>query len=141
MANYCCAVRTNYFHVNDPDGFKQFMDKVYGCEDAVDVWEEKDKDGETVFGFGCYGAIAGLVGDDDEDDCEYDAFVDGLQKYVADDDAIIIMESGNEKLRYVIGSATIITSKKYEYLDIASLAAARAAEIIGNPGWVTKVDY
>jgi len=111
MANYTCATRTNYFRVNDAENFKAFMARAYGTEDRVDLWEEKDKDGNTVYGFGTFGSIAGLRAasdEDEEDDCDYDAFVDGIQKFVAPDDAIIILESGHEKLRYVTGSALVI---------------------------------
>ena len=47
MANYCCATRTNYFRVKDPESFKSFMYTVYGSEEPVDVWEETDRSGET----------------------------------------------------------------------------------------------
>ena len=45
MANYCCAIRTNYFHVKDADKFRKNMSRVYGCEDTVDLWEDEDADG------------------------------------------------------------------------------------------------
>lgn len=150
MANYCCAVRTNYFHVKDPDAFKEFMKKVIASEDGVSVWEEKDKAGNTVFGFGCYGSILGVPvhedgGNEDDDydydDYDFDEFVDGLSELVADNDAIIILESGNEKLRYVTGCALVITSTGSEYMEIDVLAAERAAEMLGNPNWKTQVSY
>lgn len=150
MANYCCAVRTNYFHVKDPDAFLEFMDKVTACEDSVNVWEDHDRAGKTVFGFGCYGSILGVPvhkeGCNEDDDCGYDdydfdEFVNGLSELVADDDAIIILESGNEKLRYVTGCALVITSKDSEYMEIDALAAQRAAEMLGNPNWKTKTCY
>lgn len=71
----------------------------------------------------------------------YDEFIDGLQECVADDDAIIIFESGNEKLRYVVGSATIITSKDYEYISITHTASKRAAELLNNSEWTTQCEY
>ena len=48
------------------------MNRVYGCEDAVELWEEKDSDGKTVFGFGTYGSITGLANssEDEEELCE-----------------------------------------------------------------------
>lgn len=112
----------------------------------MELWEEKDDDGKTVFGFGVYGGISGVrnAQDDEDEDCDdsaYDEFIDGLQKCVADDDAIIILEAGNEKVRYVVGSAIIITSKDYEYLDIATLATERAAHILRNPEWKTRCEY
>lgn len=146
MANYCCTIRTNYFHVKDEQKFRDLMDRVYGGEDSVDLWESKDKDGNTVFGFGIYGGIAGVRNakedyDEDVDETAYDEFIDGLQECVADDDAIIILESGNEKLRYVVGSATIITSKHYEYISITHTATRKAAELLKNPEWTTQCDY
>lgn len=146
MANYCCTIRTNYFHVKDEVKFRELMNRVYGCEDTVELFEEKDSNGKTIFGFGIYGGIAGLANasEDEEEFCDdtaYDEFINGLQECVADDDAVIILEAGNEKLRYVIGSATIITSVTYEYLDITSLAIDKAAELLGNPKWATKCEY
>lgn len=146
MANYCCTIRTNYFHVKDEEKFRVLMNRVYGSEDTIELWEEKDKAGNTVFGFGTYGGISGVKNakedyDEDVDETAYDEFIDGLQECVADDDAIIILESGNEKLRYVIGSATIITSKDYKYLDIAAVASQEAAEMLGRPNWRTRCEY
>ena len=67
MANYCCTIRTNYFHVKNEKAFRDLMSRAYGSEDNIELWEEKDNDGETVFGFGVYGGIAGLADLDDED--------------------------------------------------------------------------
>lgn len=142
MANYCCTVRTNYFHVKDEDKFIDLMNRAYGCEDEIQLWERKDQDGKTTFGFGVYGGIAGLRNTDgDEDDNAYDEFLSGLRECVADNDAIIIMEAGNEKMRYVVGAAEIITSKKYEYMEISELAIQKAEELIGRTDWTTQICY
>lgn len=144
MANYSCTVRTNYFHVKDEEAFRSLMSRVYGREDAVELWEDKDKDGKTVFGFGALGGIAGVFDskeDDTDDDTAYDEFICGLRKCVADDDAIIILESGNEKLNYVIGNARIITGSDFEYLNITALAIEKAKEMLGKPNWNTKCEY
>ena len=42
MANYESCIRTNYFHVNNPEEFKKYMRRVYGTEDSIELWEEKD---------------------------------------------------------------------------------------------------
>lgn len=142
MANYCCAIRTNYFHVKSADKFRKDMSRVYGCEDTVELWEETDKEGNLVFGFGCYGGISGLRNtDDDDDDDSYDVFIDMLQENVAENDAVIIFESGNEKLRYLIGSAEIITSKDFKRISIDDEAAKLAAQMLQNPGWCTVCSY
>lgn len=122
MANYCCTIRTNYFHVKDKEKFLKLMSKVYGCEDSVELWEEKDNNGESIFWLGVYGCIAGVCN-------------------AQSDDAIIILEAGNEKMRYVVGTATIITSNGCEYLDITQLATKKAAELLCNSAWKTKCEY
>lgn len=84
MANYNCAIRTNYFHVADEKRFRELLGQACGCEDAVILWEEKDQDGKTVFGFGCYGgnsSISVVEGDEDEEEFEdtsYDKFIEEL---------------------------------------------------------------
>lgn len=44
-------------------------------------------------------------------------------------------------MRYVVGSALILTSKVCEFLDIAELAEKRAAELLATPSWKTKLMY
>lgn len=146
MANYCCTIRSNYFHVNDEAAFEEFMGRVYGSEDNVELWKEKAKDGSTMYGFGCYGGIGGVRNakadeDDDSDESAYDEFISGLQQFVCADDAIIILESGNEKMRYVIGSATVVTRDKYKYLDITSIAKKTAAALLGKEDFQTQCEY
>lgn len=138
MANYTCMVRTNYFHVKSEEKFRALMGRVCGCEEDIDLWEEKDDEGKPIFGFGVYGGIYGI---EDAETDEYNEFIDGLKECVADNDAIIILEGGGEKMRYVIGSATIITSKECRYLDITSIAIKQAAELLHNPNWKTECKY
>ena len=143
MANYCCTIRTNYFHVKDEAEFRSLMEQVYGSEDAVEVWEKRDDEGNTTFGFGCYGRIAGIrdTDDDDLEETAFDRFLEKLQQCVAENDAVIILEAGNEKMRYVVGTALILTNKACEYLDIAELAEKRAAGLLAIPSWKTKLMY
>ena len=142
MANYNCAVRTNYFHVKDLDVFMDLMNRTVGSEDEVELLEEADQDGNPIYAFGCYGGIAGLPNESDNeiDDDSYDRFTDGLQKCVSENDAVIIMESGHEKLRYVTGSAFIITSNDTKYLDVETLALEAIKKMVGTE-FVTRMDY
>lgn len=141
MANYSCAIRTNYFHVKDEEAFRKLMERSYGSEDEIKVWEKTAPNGDKLFGFGCYSGIAGVLNsaDEEDDDCEssYDEFIDGLQTCVADDDAIIILESGNEKLRYLVGQATIITTDKVVGFEMNNWAQEAAARLLNNPNYRT----
>jgi len=147
MANYYCRIRTNYFHVKDPEGFRVFMGGVHGTGDGVELWEEKGDAGELVFGFGTLGDISGWYDPNnksdeaEDDDVAYDTFINGLQDHVAADDAVIILESGYEKLNYIVCRALIVTSNATEYIDLGGIACKKAAEMLGSPTWTTKCDY
>lgn len=160
MANYECVLRSNYFHVKDEESFRSFMNTVSG--EDLHLWEEKDEnDGSTLFGFGCYGSIYGVTGyeddeeyeeededieyeeneDDEDEENHYTLFLKGLQEHVAVNDAVIICEAGNEKLRYVTGFATVITSGGIETISIDELAIAKAREMLKDEDYNTKMDY
>lgn len=146
MANYSCTIRTNYFHVTDEEGFEAFMGTVHSSEGDVELWKKKDADKTTVYGFGCEGGISGVKNakadeDDDADESAYDEFISGLQKFICEGDAVILMETGHEKLCYVCGIATIVTRNNYKTLDIITLAQKKAAELLGNPEFQTQCDY
>lgn len=140
MANYTCTVTTNWFKVKDEQQFRNLMSRVYTPEDTIEVAEDK-YDGQKRFSFCCYSTIDGLrnaiTDDDDEDiECSYDEFIDGLQACVADDDAIVIFEAGHEKLRYVTGICEVITSKDYKYANLNDLASEFARSMLGNPEFI-----
>lgn len=146
MANYCCVYRTNYFKVKDNEKFKEFMTHVY-AED-LEVFHKKDENGNELYGFGGYGGISGYFNNENEYedsdeawDNAYDNFIDGLAKQVAEDDAILLFEVGNEKLRYVVGSVAVITSKGYEYRDITNVGVEIAKQMLNNPNYNTQCTY
>ena len=146
MANYCCVYRTNYFKVKDNEKFKEFMTHVY-AED-LEVFHKKDENGNELYGFGGYGGISGYFNNENEYedsdeawDNAYDNFIDGLEKQVAEDDAILLFEVGNEKLRYVVGSVVVITSKGYEYRDITNVGVEIAKQMLNNPNYDTQCIY
>lgn len=117
------------------------MSCVYGADNSVELWEEQDTDGQTVFAFGSYGGISGLRDAPDIDEAGYDAFIHDLQQHIREDDAVIILEAGREKLCYLVGCAEIITCNDRECLDISDLAQHHAANMLGNPNWETSLDY
>lgn len=142
MANYCATIRTNYFSVKDEVRFRELMQSV-SAEDEVHIFEQPQSDGSKKLGFGCYGSIYGIPAGPDEDDSEndMDCFLDALQKLVCEDDVIIMTEVGNEKLRYVIGCSTVITSKEILGVGIPDKALHLAQELLGNKDFQTQMDY
>lgn len=140
MANYECTTRTNYFRVKDETAFRDLMSRIYGSEDTIELWEADDN-GSPLFAFGCYGGISGLKAEDDDENDDFDSVIDELQKCVANDDAIIIFEVGNEKLRYLTGLATIITSTEVKIMELTDMACQSAVDLLGNPNWKTNTCY
>lgn len=144
MANYTCAIRTNYFHVKDEKAFRTFAEKLCCNEGDIEVWEDKDNAGNTVFGFGCCSPFRGIHSDSaniENPDDAYDSFVDEIQKLIAEDDAVIIFEIGREKLKYLNGLATVITTKEHKYLDISDIAIEQARKMLNNKEWETNSNY
>ena len=137
MANYNCATTANWFKVKDEQKFRDLMARVYATDGEIEV-ATMEHDGQTLFSFGCYGSICGLrnANADDDDDCDesaYDEFISGLQECVAEDDAIVIFESGHEKLRYVNGFCEVITAQEYKVANLHNMAKELASSMLGNP--------
>ena len=133
-------MRTNYFRVTDIEKLKEFVAKAQGRDgEKVELFDETI-DGETLYGFGCMAPLQGYY-DEEAEEYSYDAFLDDLQTVVAPGDAVIIMEAGYEKLCYVYGSAIIVTSEKTESMDFTQLVLQKAAELLGDPDYHTKMEY
>lgn len=133
MANCYGNTRTNYFKVTDEKKFEQIINSVACCEDTLEVWS-KTVDGTKEYAFGTNDSIQGICECEhceaveknevkyDADLCEglysYDKMCELLQSVVHPEDAIIIVETAHEKLRYVGASSTVITSKEIKYIDL-----------------------
>lgn len=76
-----------------------------------------------------------------DSDADYDAFLNGLQNHVAEGDAVIIMESGHEKLRYVTGYVCLVTGDGIDFFSMTDLAVSKAAEMLRIPEFKTRCDY
>ena len=77
----------------------------------------------------------------EEQENGYDEFLELLSEHVAEDDAVLIFESGHEKMRYVTGNATVITKSGIEYINMIDLAIEKAQLSLGNSEWTTQTDY
>lgn len=131
MANYECVVRTNYFHVTDEGKFRGLLERFLPA--SCEVFTRVDDKGKNLVAFGSNEEI-----DWPEDDS---TFISGLQECLAENDSIIVLEVGNEKLSYLVGAASIITRSGVETIDLISLAMNKAAEMLGNPNYTTQCEY
>ena len=141
MANYYGFTRTNYFAVKDEEKFRQGVASCQASEENPEVWEEA-VDGQTLFAFGCYGSLSGLpCGDEEDYECDLGAFHNALQQVVADGHAIIITEVGYEKLRYLVGDCTVITSQEIAYTNLSDIGLAKARQLLKNPQYNPVMEY
>jgi hypothetical protein len=141
MANYMATIRTNYFSVTDEAKLREILSRCY-AEDEIQVFEAGDGSGEL--GFGCYGSISGYpenADEDDPDDVSVDALYEALRQIVSEDDAIIITETGYEKLRYLCAHSIIITRREIRVVDLQYEAAKAAGSILGDESFITRMDY
>ena len=67
-------------------------------------------------------------------------FYQELQKILPDQEAMILMEVGNEKLQYVVGLATIVTNKEIRFVSMEDVALKTVKSMIGED-FTTQMDY
>jgi hypothetical protein len=113
MANYYGSARSNYFRVKDGEAFKKWAASL-----GLDVLESSQKrGGEPQYAMTPIGTDDGGWPSwrfEDENGQAVDEELDlaqELSRHLHDDDVVVLMESGAEKLRYVSGWAVAVNSK------------------------------
>lgn len=124
MANYISTMRTNYFHVTDENRFKTIFEQIKDKNSEIILFTGVD----NTYCIGCYSEI------------NIDDLIE-LQEIIPDNDCIVVMESGHEKLNYVDGVGYVITKNKIESLSIMSWVQQKAKELMQNPDYTTQIDY
>lgn len=141
MSNYIEAIRSNEFKIKQ--GSKEQLEKILNNLCGEDVYTDIIERADGTYGWlGCYGGLTGLdiekyFADNEEliekyQDAEYNAMADELQKIIDENSALILIDAGHEKLRYVGGGALIITSETSKYIDLAKMASETAQKLIGQ---------
>ena len=135
MANYYGMVRTNYFGVKDVNKFKELTNKLI-AEDNILI--EQSKDGKW-----CIASHSSIDYCIDEEECDYDldTFFKEMQKCIADNDAMIWTEIGNEKLRYFVAYSIVVTSKDIQDVVLEHCALDIAKDMLGTETFETQMDY
>lgn len=145
MSNYSCVSRTNYFRVTDEERYKELFAGL-SSEDKIDDFTYKDEEGVVWHGFGSYGSISWSDGEetdgsDEDDEQDINDFAYELQKILPEGEAFVLFEGGHEKLRYVTGTALVVTKNRTEFLDLRNKAVEIAREMLGDKKWCTKCEY
>lgn len=133
MANYIATARTNYFKVTDEDKYNEWFSKLL-AEDIIQDFTETKEDGTILHGFGSYAHIdfTGYHFDDDEEIEKEIDLIPELQELLPDGEAFIYLEAGNEKLRYVLGYALIVTNAEARGVNLNVVAEEVAKELVGE---------
>ena len=135
MANYESIIRTNYFRVTDEEKYNELFNNLC-AEDTIHDFSYTDDNGVIWHGFGSYGNVYC----EEDDDYSLGEFYSGIQSILPADEALITFEIGNEKLRYLVGIAVVVTKDSFDVMDLNRLAIDKAKVRIGD-WFVTQTDY
>ena len=149
MANYIGTARTNYFHVTDENKYNYLFKGLVGTDDEIISFDETDKEGKTLHGFGTYGSVCwspskaeGNPDWLDEDDTDgLDSFLNELKTILPEDEAFVLMDTGHEKLRYLVGYATVVTKKDIQHIDLTDMAGKLARAMLQKPDYRMQIEY
>lgn len=110
MANYIGSARTNYFRVKDVAKFEAWASLYDGVE-VIHGDDDEGLAGLMVTGDGGGWPNQRATPENEDDLVEVD-IVTELAEHLQEGSVAIVMEVGAEKLRYLIGWAVAINSKK-----------------------------
>lgn len=120
----CSAV---YFPIED--AWQVSFEKEDTWIDDKDIWISNEK-------------ISEYYAEMEEDSyCEFDLFVNELQKILPENEICIFYEVGYEKLRYLNADACFITKSQVQYLNFSSIIEQKAKEVTENPEYTPKLTY
>jgi hypothetical protein len=111
MADYYGSSRTNTFRVKNPQEFLDWTEQF-----EVNV-HQRGPDSFSLFPETEYGCFPSYIYTEDGEYEDLDFFGE-LSQFLVDDDVVIMMEAGAEKLRYIVGVAQAVNSKG-EFLTVS----------------------
>ena len=135
MANYYEQSRSNYVKVKDKEAFRAFMERFGGAVEMI----EDDK-GRVGF-LAQEGIPSTFMPDDSGSEAEEVDFVSELAGHLADHEVMIVMGTGYEKMRYLVGYAVAVNNKKERReIDLAQIYAL-AKQLTRKPKRITRAEY
>lgn len=133
MANYYAAARSNHFRVNNVEGLKEIL------PGGVELHEASQHSDQVCLIVTCPDQAGWPFWDhdSDEDDAEIH-WVALISPFLLDDEVVIMMEAGAEKLRYISGFAFAFNNKGEEITIRLSDIYERAKDLGTN---ITAAEY
>lgn len=109
MANFYGIGRTNYFEVKNPEEFLNELSEL-PCEIIT-----KTVDGKTLYGImdsnDAGGGLEWQKYDEDSGDYKEIEWLEIFSRHLADESVAVLMETGSEKHRYMVGYAVAVNNK------------------------------
>ena len=135
MANYQEVARSSYFRVKDKDAFRAFLDRFGGAVVAVE-----DDNGRVGF-LAQEGLPSAYMPDTAGNEGEDVDFVSELAGHLADHEVMIVMGTGYENMRYLVGYAIAINNKKERReIDLAQIYEL-AKQLTKRAKRITRAEY
>lgn len=125
MANTESAYYTNFFKVTDEEAYNNLISKLSG--EYLYFSEKKE---ENLHSFSGYDSLSYIKTEDDILDV-YD-FIDELRAILPDNECIVYIESGHDKLRDVYGYAIIATNKEIREESLSDFAQRSIEQMLGK---------
>ena len=157
IANSIYKTRTNYVHVTDIERFKEIIRLCTASEgERLHIITRNDDNGKQTIGFYVEGDVEGYSLDEDGNivdpdtnnfdaegdyEADYDRFIEDIQSVLDPTDAFIITRIGYEKMRWLIGDATIVTRNRVKYISLETTAILTTREMLNAPKWTTEMNY
>ena len=135
MANYNEQTRSNYFRVKDKAAFRAFLDRF---DSSVKLIE--DDHGRVGF-LAEEGIPSSYMPDEPGHDGDDVDFVSELAAHLADHEVMIVVGTGFEKMRYLVGYAIAINNRKERReLDLNGIYKL-AEQLTKRPKRITRAEY
>ncbi|AHF89904.1 hypothetical protein OPIT5_06385 [Opitutaceae bacterium TAV5] len=134
MSNYYCASRTNYFRVKDHVAFQSWAQH----RGVQVISNSKDHPGH--FALLPDPSDDGAFPDYDFDQDEEIDFMAELSGHLAEDSVAVILETGAEKLRYLVGYAVAVNAMGDRVEITLNNIYSLAARTFGGPQ-PTRAEY
>ncbi len=142
MANYYATARSNYFAVKDETAFREWAG-ILGLTILEPDHRDKTADGLLRLGIASgYNDDSGgwptSLTDEETGDYEDIDVAEQLVAHLADGEVAVLIEAGNEKLRYISGLAVAVNNKgRTVIVDLDSIYTA-ARKLGPN---ITRAEY
>ena len=135
MANYYEQCRSNYVKVKDKDAFRAFLERFGGA-----VMMIEDDKGRVGF-LAEEGMPSTYMPENSGTEPDDVDFVAELAGHLANHEVMIVMGTGYEKMRYLVGYAIAINNKKERReIDLAQIYEL-AKQVTRKPKRITRAEY